>query len=63
MRQEIEDDAEQIHFNLCAEVREWRIFDGAYVAIPGIVNEEVEAPESSDRRVDRGLGLPCIRDV
>jgi len=57
------DDAEQIRFNLCAEIRERGIFYGAYVAITGIVNKDVEATESFDRGVDSVLGLSFVRDI
>jgi hypothetical protein len=49
--------------SICAEVRRRRIFDGAYVPIAGIVNEDVEATEGFDRCIDGVLCLRFVRDV
>ena len=46
-----------------AEVRERRIFDWRYIAVTGIVNEDVEAAEGFDRRRDSIVGLRLVRDV
>jgi len=41
-----------VRFNLCTEVPEQRIFNGAYVAIAGIVHEDVPATEGVNRGID-----------
>ncbi len=56
-------DAEEIRFNLCAEVRDGSIFYGAYVTVAGIVNEDIEATEGSNRYIDGVLCLLFVRNV
>jgi hypothetical protein len=47
----------------CAEVRERRIFDWRYVAVTGIVNEDVQATKGLNRGIYCAVGLRFFRDV
>src|ERR1700730_7554954 len=47
------DDAKQVRLDLGTKVREFRILDGADVAIAGVIDKHVEAAERLYRRIDR----------
>src|ERR1700722_3002503 len=58
-----DDDAEKICFNLLAKILDWRIFHRADIPISCIVNQNVQASEGFDRRLDSAFCLSFLGDV